>query len=34
MGKASRQLGEIGHKDTEIIQKYFDKLNQMLDKRY
>jgi len=33
MAQTSRQLGELGHKDTEIIQKYFDKLNQMLDER-
>ena len=27
MAQSSRQLGDIGHKDTEMIQKYFDKLN-------
>ena len=26
MGKASRQIGEIGYKDTELIQKSFNKL--------
>jgi hypothetical protein len=33
LGQASRQLGEIGYKDTDIIQKYFDKLHNMLDER-
>lgn len=33
MGNASRQLGAIAYKDTEIIQKYFDKLHSMLDER-
>ena len=33
MGQASRQLGEIGYKDNEVIQKYFDKLHLMLDAR-
>ena len=33
MGKTSRSLGDIGHKDNEIIQKFFDKLNVMLDER-
>jgi hypothetical protein len=33
MGNASRQLGAIAYKDTEIIQKYFDKLHSMLNER-
>ena len=30
LAKTSRELGELGHKDTEMIQQQFDKLNQML----
>ena len=33
LGSASRQLGEISFKDTEIIQKSFSKLHSMLDER-
>lgn len=33
LGLASRQLGEMGHKDTELIQKTFDKLNLMINER-
>lgn len=33
MGQASRLLGEIGFKDVELIQGYFDRLNRMLDER-
>ena len=33
MGQASRHLGEIGFKDVELIQAFFDKLNRMLDER-
>lgn len=32
MGKASRQLGEIGYKDVELIEKFFGKINNMLSK--
>ena len=33
MANSSKKLGEIGFKDTVIIQKYFDKLKQMLTER-
>ena len=33
MGRTARQLGEIGYKDAELIQKYFDKLNKMIEQR-
>ena len=33
MAKTAKKLGEIGFKDTAIIQKYFDKLNLMLTER-
>ena len=33
MGHTSRQLGEIGYKDNELIQKYFDKLHSALNER-
>jgi hypothetical protein len=33
MANTAKQLGEIGFKDTKLIQKYFDKLNQMLTER-
>ena len=31
LGQISRLIGEIEFKDAELIQKYFDKLNYMLD---
>lgn len=34
LGLSSRQLGLLGHKDAELIQKQFDKLQQLLDLRY
>lgn len=34
LGLSSRQLGQMSHKDAELIQKQFDKLNQLLDQRY
>jgi hypothetical protein len=33
MGQASRHLGDIGFKDTEIIAKSFAKLNAVLDEK-
>lgn len=33
MANSSKHLGEIGFKDTELIQKYFDKLDGMLQER-
>ena len=33
MANTAKQLGEIGFKDTKLIQKYLDKLNQMLTER-
>lgn len=32
-GLSSRQLGKIGYKDAELIEKQFDKINQLLDER-
>lgn len=31
LGKSARLLGDIGHKDTELIQKQFDKLHMLFD---
>ena len=33
MGQASRQLGDIGYKDCQLIKQYFSKLESMLDER-
>lgn len=33
LGLTSRQLGEIGYKDAELIQKFFDKLHKMIADR-
>lgn len=33
LGKTSRLIGDIGHKDTELIQKYFDKLHMLLKEK-
>lgn len=33
IGQTSRLLGEIGYKDVEVIEAYFDKLNRLLDER-
>ena len=33
IGQTSRLLGEIGYKDVEVIQAYFEKLNGLLDER-
>ena len=33
LGQTSRQLGAIGYKDAELIQKFFDKIHKMIAER-